>query len=588
MKCPNFALKKKPIDAMIKHILLLLFVSFNALASNDSPLPLPDSLVGRLKEHRKTDVARAEALETVILFFGERNRILDAQPYIKELESLSEELKDNYWKAAALFYKGQCAYYDYDFSEFLSLTNESFQMLETLRDTKRTRLLTAKIFLTKSAYFIYCQQFSECQECIEKGLEIAENNGFERVRNKLVNNYGILLLEMGQYEKAIPKFKALKESEVIHLFTLLNIAISYSQLEQFDSTFYYIDSLFQFAHTMNDDGPVLKESIAHAYSLKATCYNETGRFEDAIINLTLSDSILSCLDDKKILVKNLYTLAEAYNGLGEYEKALESIEQSIELSKEVSDIKTEWFATRLKSDILHSMKDYVAEVGNLRYFIVLTDTLVKRENREKVIEQKYQQEAKAMEWEYKIQQMSSRQRLIMTIVIASMVVVFIILITSILLSKRKRKAEKLSSDLDLRNREITSKTMSRMRTNEVLNEVIGKLKQLESTPKGNKNSLPMVIHELKAMIDDGSKKDFDYYFVQVHPNFYAHLKKDFPNLNQNELRLCAFVRANLNIKEIASLNNVSIDSVKSSRKRLRKSLGISDHKVDLPEFLSKY
>jgi tetratricopeptide (TPR) repeat protein len=576
----------------MRKLIFLLLIHLSALAASaQSPkeaLPLPDSLVGRLKEHRKTDAARAEALDAAILFFGERNRILDAQPYIMELESLSEDLKDNYWKAATLFYKGQCAYYNYDFSEFLSLINESFQMLERLRDTKRIRLLTAKIFLAKSAYYIYSRQFSECQECIEKGLEIAENNGFERVRNKLVNNYGILLLEMRQYEKAIPKFKSLKESEVIHIFTLLNIAVSFSQLKQYDSTFYYIDSLFQFAHTMNDDAPGLKESLAQAHSIKAESYNEIGRYEDALFNLTLSDSILSCLDDKKILATNNYTMAEAYNGLGEYDKALESLEQSIELSREISDIKTEWFAIRLKSDILHAMKNYVAEVENLRYFSVLTDTLVKRENREKVIEQKYQQETKAMEWEYKLQQMASRQRLIMTIVIAAMVVVFIILITSFLLLKRKRKAEKLSSDLDLRNREITSKTMSQMQTNKVLNEVIGKLTQLENNPKGSTNSLSMVIRELKAMIDDGSKKDFDYYFVQVHPDFYAHLKKDFPDLSQNELRLCALVRANLNIKEIANLNNMSIDSVKSSRKRLRKSLGISDHKVDLAEFLSKY
>jgi hypothetical protein len=98
----------------------------------------------------------------------------------------------------------------------------------------------------------------------------------------------------------------------------------------------------------------------------------------------------------------------------------------------------------------------------------------------------------------------------------------------------------------------------------------------------------MILRDLNGMIDDGSKKAFDYYFVQVHPDFYTHLKQDFPDLTINELRLCALVKANLNIKEIANLNNVSIDSVKSSRKRLRKSLGISDPNVDLGEFLSKY
>ena len=575
----------------MKNLLLFLLALFSTIAfaqSGSEVLLLPDSLVGKLKEHRKTDVARAEALDAVILFFGERNRVLDAQPYIMELESLSEELKDNYWKAATLFYKGQCAYYNYDFSEFLSLINESFQILERLRDTKRTRLLTAKIFLAKSAYFNYSQQFSECQECIKKGLEIAESNGFERVRHKLVNNYGILLLEMGQYEKAIAQFKTLKESEVIHVFTLLNIAISYSQLKQYDSTFFYIDSLSQFANAINEDAFIVKKSLADAFGIKAECYNEMGRYEEAILTLTLLDTISNCLNDKKILATNSLTMAAAYNGLGEYNKALESIERSVKLSREVLSIKIEWFAIKLKSDILHNMKDYEREVENLRYFNDLTDTLVKRENREKVIEQKYQQEAKTMELEYKLQQMASRQRLLLTIVLASMTVVVIVLITSILLIKKKKKTEQLSSDLDLRNREITSKTMSQIQTNEVLNEVIERLTHLENNPKGNGNNLSIAIRELKGMIDDGSKKDFDYYFVQVHPDFYTHLKKDFPNLSQNELRLCALVKANLNIKEIANLNNVSIDSVKSSRKRLRKSLGISDPNMDLAEFLAKY
>ena len=167
-------------------------------------------------------------------------------------------------------------------------------------------------------------------------------------------------------------------------------------------------------------------------------------------------------------------------------------------------------------------------------------------------------------------------------------IVFVAVIVFFLIKDKRQKEDLLQQKLDLRNREITSKTMGQMQTNEVLTEVIEKLTHLENNPKSNGNNLPMIIRDLKGMIDDGSKKDFDYYFVQVHPDFYTHLKQDFPDLTINELRLCALVKANLNIKEIANLNNVSIDSVKSSRKRLRKSLGISDPNVDLGEFLSKY
>ena len=96
------------------------------------------------------------------------------------------------------------------------------------------------------------------------------------------------------------------------------------------------------------------------------------------------------------------------------------------------------------------------------------------------------------------------------------------------------------------------------------------------------------IHKLKGLLDDGSKKEFDYYFVQVHPDFYQRLLYDFPKLTQNELRLCAFIKSNLSIKEIAEINNLSVESVKTARKRLRKKLQLTGEDVSLIEFLSRY
>ena len=127
-----------------------------------------------------------------------------------------------------------------------------------------------------------------------------------------------------------------------------------------------------------------------------------------------------------------------------------------------------------------------------------------------------------------------------------------------------------------------------MHVNEVLGDVVEKLSKIQNTPNGGGTSLTSTIHDLKEMVDDGSKKDFDYYFVQVHPDFYKHLSADFPDLTPNDLRLCAFVVAKLNIKEIAELNNMSADSVKNARSRLRKKLGLTDPNASLLTFLSKY
>jgi hypothetical protein len=53
----------------MKHLfpLLLTLLSLTTFAQGESELlPLPDSLAGRLKEHRKTDFARAEALDACL------------------------------------------------------------------------------------------------------------------------------------------------------------------------------------------------------------------------------------------------------------------------------------------------------------------------------------------------------------------------------------------------------------------------------------------------------------------------------------------------------------------------------------------
>ena len=76
--------------------------------------------------------------------------------------------------------------------------------------------------------------------------------------------------------------------------------------------------------------------------------------------------------------------------------------------------------------------------------------------------------------------------------------------------------------------------------------------------------------------------------MRVHPGFYEKLCADFPNLTQSELRLCAFLKLNLNTKEIAAINNITINSAKVARSRLRKKLNISDINDNLVEFLSQY
>lgn len=69
-------------------------------------------------------------------------------------------------------------------------------------------------------------------------------------------------------------------------------------------------------------------------------------------------------------------------------------------------------------------------------------------------------------------------------------------------------------------------------------------------------------------------KEFKLKFTQLNPNFFTHLQEKFPQLSIKELDFCALIRLNLSNKEIASLTQISYESVISKKYKLRKKLHI--------------
>lgn len=66
--------------------------------------------------------------------------------------------------------------------------------------------------------------------------------------------------------------------------------------------------------------------------------------------------------------------------------------------------------------------------------------------------------------------------------------------------------------------------------------------------------------------------------------FQAELKNRYPKLTPYDLRLCTYLKANLTTKEIATLLNITPDSVKKAKHRLRKKLAIRPEESILGRF----
>ena len=139
--------------------------------------------------------------------------------------------------------------------------------------------------------------------------------------------------------------------------------------------------------------------------------------------------------------------------------------------------------------------------------------------------------------------------------------------------------EKLKNDIESKNRELATSTMSMIKKNEFLNSIKNELNS------GGKNSVEKVIKIIdKNLNNTDDWKMFQEAFNNADKNFIKKIKAIHSELTPNDLRLCAYLRLNLSSKEIAPLLNISPRSVEVKRYRLRKKMKL-DHDENLTDYI---
>ncbi|WP_066831775.1 ligand-binding sensor domain-containing protein [Rufibacter ruber] len=151
----------------------------------------------------------------------------------------------------------------------------------------------------------------------------------------------------------------------------------------------------------------------------------------------------------------------------------------------------------------------------------------------------------------------------------------------------KLRNEQLENELASKSRELANSALSIVSKNELLEGIREEILQLKDAT-GKKLSADQ-LKKLQRVIDEGMDRDYDWNlfetsFNEAHENYFKKLKTLHPDLTPKDLKLCAYLRLNMNSKEIASLLNITVRSVEISRYRLRKKLNL-DHEKNLVEFL---
>jgi hypothetical protein len=142
------------------------------------------------------------------------------------------------------------------------------------------------------------------------------------------------------------------------------------------------------------------------------------------------------------------------------------------------------------------------------------------------------------------------------------------------LERTKLEVELKYKEKDLENTALRAK-------NELVikQEIFDNLTRIQKLPINNiPTELKRYTSNFYALINSTDKNKLLVENIELlNQKFHSNLKEKFPNLTQNEVELCGYIKLSMSSKEIALLKNVSYESIKMAKSRLKKKFNIAQN-----------
>jgi tetratricopeptide (TPR) repeat protein len=366
-----------------------------------------------------------------------------------------------------------------------------------------------------------------------------------------------------------------------------NIATVYGGLKKYDTSIAFLRKALAINMKIGD-------KFGQGINIMNIGYNQmnTGKFNDALVNFQQSLQLFTELDNHLHMAECYLNFGFCYYGTGRINEGVDYFLKALNEGRQNGYYKITSTAAKILNNIYTDKRDTI----NAYKYVVLEklagDSLfaMKKQLLVSKFELQYIYEKK----EFERQQAQQAKNILMLIIIFGLVAGIVIL--GLVFSRQRLKSkyvviekEKIELELNIKNRELTVNLISLIRKNEMLADFSNKLIQLERDAKGNETmeAIAKISQELRNSTDDKMLNEFSARFQEVHAGFYEKLLKSYPELTQNELKLCAFLRLNMSTKDISELTGQVLPSIDQARYRLRKKLGIVNSETNLVTFLSQ-
>ncbi|MHC1774460.1 MAG: tetratricopeptide repeat protein [Lentimicrobium sp.] len=489
-----------------------------------------------------------------------------------------------------------------------------------IAEKMKNQSLIAKCRNGLANYYLRKEEYHSATHQLTEALKAAEKAGDNHATGLIYNGLGLVNISLNKPALAIEYFqKAVRLCRETGDLTneagiSLNIANCYAESGEYYKALEFYGENLSVLQRINDSSQIIL-----AYINLGMVNRQLGRYDESFRFLERAINSLNKFPNQSLLCTALLEKGNTSLTAGKPEEARSFFQQSLEIS-------TGTLARSNRTEALSGLANVAESEGNFRqaleYFRLYTkvkDSIMNDETRRSISEIQMKNDIQRKEYENRLitgkYELQRKRSLNIGLLSGSLIIFLLLTATLIWLSRKNLKKsyrlqelqnevlhEKIRTDetinlleklrfqgeLEARNKELTSTSLQLVSKNKILTDISMKVKESYEAGSLNResfNDLQRIIRE-----NQNADKEWDQFkelFEKVHADFFTGLKAKFPELTENELRLCAYLRINLQNKEIAKILNVNSATIVTSRYRIRKKMNL-DNKTVLEDFLRNF
>ena len=557
---------------------LTVLVIFNV--RNISGTNKNDSLQNRL--HVAAGEDRLHTIDRLLIYTIYND--LDTSYYyattlLKEAKELNNPLYESLaysWLTVYSFFRGE--YYKGE-----NYIKKAIKIQEQLKDTMNL----GNSYINLVMIYAETGRYKRAIESAFKALELFKAIGNEHGIIVANGNIGIMYNKLQDYDNAVKYLRItaglmIKYKEFSNIGELYNnMGLSYYHLNQSDSALEYFNKAIKKYDTNKESKGTARAylNLANTYAYNIKNYDSAFHYYN--LSLKASEGVIDGLKTK------IYgNMGRVYHLTGNDKQAVKYINRSLERIKESKELAEQMDNYFELFNIYKNRKDFSKALEYYEQYNTIKDSINVANAKITIanLEAGFENEKNLLEIrELKQNQEADRKiKLLLTAGIVFLIIIFALLIRTIQHRRKserlkkelfKSKNEHLEKDLQYKSRQLTSQALLMMQKNSMLDEMLKSLKEMKCIKEDSKQTINSITRRLKQSINsEADWETFRHYFEEVNPDFYSKLLTLNNKITPSELKLSALIKLNFNIKETASLLNISPDSVKTTRHILRTKL----------------